>query len=307
MGSAGLAPAGGGPGDAVTAGFEAAADAVVAGDLAALAPLLRADPSLVRARSARAHRATLLHYVAANGVEDARQRTPPNAVDVARALLDAGSAVDAAAETYGGGTGQTTLNLLVSSVHPARAGLQVALVDVLLDGGAQVDGPAGDGSPLLTALAFHYADAADALARRGARLDTISAAAGLGRADVVRALVESRGPHGADAARALTLAAALGHADVVAFLVDRGVDVGATDAQGFTALHWAAARGHARVVDVLLDRGAPLDVRNVYRGTVLGTTRWAAAHMEGTARTGGFEPIDHGPVVDRLVAAGAQA
>ena len=287
--------------------FEAAVDAVVAGDLATLQALLRADPVLAQARSPRPHRATLLHYVAANGVEDARQRTPSNAVDVARTLLTAGAPVDALAETYGGGTGQTTLNLLVSSVHPARAGLQVALVDVLLDGGAQVDGPAGDGAPLLTALAFHYAAAADALARRGARLDTISAAAGVGRTDLVCSLVDARGPHGTDAERALLFAAALGHTDVVTFLLERGVSITATDAQGFTALHWAAARGHAPVVDVLLQHGAPLDLRNVYRGTVLGTTRWAAEHFEGTARADGFVPIDHAPIIARLVAAGARA
>ncbi|HEY0779153.1 MAG TPA: ankyrin repeat domain-containing protein, partial [Gemmatirosa sp.] len=247
--------------------FETAADAVVAGDVAALARLLGEDPALVHARSTRAHRATLLHYVAANGVEDARQRTPPNAAEVARALLAAGAEPDALAETYGGGTGQTPLTLLVSSVHPARAGLQVALAELLVDTGAQVDGVNGDGAPLHTALAFHYADTAAALARRGARIDTLSAAAGLGRANELRRLADARGVTGADAARALIFAAALGHVDAVAFLLDRGVDVRATDAQGFTALHWAAARGHAPVVAVLLDHGAPLDVRTVYRGT----------------------------------------
>ena len=52
---------------------------------------LRRDPDLVRARSSRVccfdppvHRATLLHYVAANGVERHRQKTPSNAVEIAR-------------------------------------------------------------------------------------------------------------------------------------------------------------------------------------------------------------------------------
>ena len=43
----------------------------------------------------RSHRATLLHYVGANGVEDYRQRSPQNAVAVAEALLAAGAEVDA--------------------------------------------------------------------------------------------------------------------------------------------------------------------------------------------------------------------
>ena len=83
------------------------------------------------------HRATLLHYVAANGVEGYRQRTPANAVDVARVLLDAGAAPDSLAQLYGGDC--TTMTLLVSSSHPARAGVQVALVDVLVDYGASVE------------------------------------------------------------------------------------------------------------------------------------------------------------------------
>ena len=57
--------------------FERAADAVVEGDLEGLRALLLAEPDLARARSPRSHRATLLHYVAANGVEPGRQKVPP--------------------------------------------------------------------------------------------------------------------------------------------------------------------------------------------------------------------------------------
>ncbi len=60
--------------------FEAAADAIVKGDIATLERLLRKEPELIRTRSTREHRATLLHYVSANGVEGYRQETPKNAV-----------------------------------------------------------------------------------------------------------------------------------------------------------------------------------------------------------------------------------
>src|SRR3984957_9559754 len=43
--------------------FEAAADAIVSGDIATLDGLLREDPQLIHARSTREHNATLLHYV----------------------------------------------------------------------------------------------------------------------------------------------------------------------------------------------------------------------------------------------------
>src|SRR5579883_367679 len=121
--------------------FESAVEGVVSGDLAAVEEALRAHPELVRARSARiccfdppVHRATLLHYIAANGVEGYRQKTPANAVEFARALLDSGAEVDALADMYGGQW--TTLGLLVSSSHPARAGLQAQLTELLLDFGA---------------------------------------------------------------------------------------------------------------------------------------------------------------------------
>src|SRR5207247_4490346 len=80
--------------------FESAVEAVITGDLATLESLLRGNPELVRARSTRIthfdpplHRATLLHYVAANGVEGHRQKTPKNAVEIAKTLLKAGAEV----------------------------------------------------------------------------------------------------------------------------------------------------------------------------------------------------------------------
>ena len=157
--------------DSPDAEFESAADAVVAGDVATLRSMLQANPGLVSARSARDHAATLLHYIAANGHEGWRQKTPKNAVEVARLLLDAGAAPDALAHMYGGDA--TTMDMLVSSVHPHAAGVQVALVDTLVDYGAAVNGVEDNGSPLMTALRFHYPLAAEALAKRGARVDNV--------------------------------------------------------------------------------------------------------------------------------------
>src|ERR1051325_2478294 len=114
--------------DSATHRFEAAVEAVIDGDADALRSMLRENPGLVRARSTRVshsdppvHEATLLHYVAANGVEGYRQRSPKNAVEIARILLDAGAEADALANMYGGKC--TTMNMLVSSCHPANAGV----------------------------------------------------------------------------------------------------------------------------------------------------------------------------------------
>jgi hypothetical protein len=230
--------------------FEAAADAVVEGRLAALQALLRDQPSLATARSQREHHATLLHYVAANGVEQYRQKSPPNSAEIANTLLEAGAEVDALADTYAGGTTETTLNLLVSSVHPHAAGVQVPLVHTLLDHGAAVDGIANDGSPLVTALAFWYGGAAAALVERGARVETVATAAGMGRLDLVRHMVTDAGTVrdgvplldvpwlriGNDPQANLELAAVWArihaHPDVESFLIQRGVNARARNNWG---------------------------------------------------------------------------
>ena len=302
---------------APTSEFERAADAIVDGDLATLEHLLTRHPGLVRARSARTHHATLLHYVAANGVEDFRQRTPPNAVAIATRLLEAGAEVDALADTYGGGTAQTTMNLLVSSAHPAERGLQSALADVLLDHGATIDGLDGNGSPILTALAFGYRDAAETLARRGARIANVVTAAALGRLDLVREwVVDARtltnhapyreGPywvHIPDDATgqiemALVWACKFGRTEVARWLLDRGVDPAAADHDRMTALHWAAAGGLLDIMDLLLTARAPLEVRNVWGGTVLDSTVYFAMHQP-------IAGADYPRVIDRLLEAGA--
>jgi len=152
--------------------FEAAAEAIVTGDTATLKRLLRDDPALIRARSTREHRATLLHYVAANGVEHDRQISPANAVTMAEILLEAGADVDAEAEVYGGGC--TTLGLVATSVHPERAGVQNGLMQILIDHGAVIDRPRGvgnDHSFVNGCLANGRPAAAEFLAARGACLD----------------------------------------------------------------------------------------------------------------------------------------
>ena len=301
--------------------FEAAADAVVTGDIAALERLLGEHPDLVRARSRRVHHATLLHYVSANGVEDFRQKTPPNAVAIAQAFLGAGAEVDALADTYGGGTAQTTMNLLVSSTHPAEAGLHPALVEVLLDAGAAINGLDNDGSPLMTALAFGYLAAAETLERRGARVDNVVAAAGLGREDLVRRFVLDRNTLSPDVQSfetrwlrtprepkahlemALIWACKFGHAPVAEYLLALGVDLAAHDTDRMTGLHWAAANGMSGLIDALIRHGAPLEVRNQWGGTVLGSTTWFVMN-----RGPGWPPVpgaDYPAVLELLLRAGA--
>lgn len=262
--------------------FEHAVETVIDGDAETLTRLLREDPELVRARSTRVcnfdppvHRSTLLHYLAANGVEGYRQRSPKNAVAIAEILLDAGADPNALQDSYSGQN--TTMAMLVSSTPPKEAGVQVPLVEILIDYGAAI-APSGAGnwtSPIETALVFNMCDAADALARRGAPIDTVAAAAGLGRIEDVRRMLPSA--TAVDRHRAVALAAQCGHADVLALLVDAGEDPNRFNPPGTHShsppLHQAIAAGHLSVVKLLIDRGARLDIKDsIYQGTPLG---WA--------------------------------
>jgi ankyrin repeat protein len=257
--------------DGPTRKFEQAVEAVVAGDMAKLRSMLRDDPGLVHARSARRHRATLLHYVAANGVEGVRQKTPANAVEVAKLLLDAGAAPDALAIMYDNLC--TTMSMLVSSAHPAQAGLQAELAETLIDYGAAAKGPGSAWqSNLMTALAFGYVGTAERLARHGAPVDDLPAAAGLGRLEeTIRLLpaADTRSRH-----VALALASQHGHAEVVKVLLDAGEDPNRYNPDGFhahsTPLHQAIASDRPGVVRLLLDKGARTDIKDtIYEGTAL--------------------------------------
>jgi ankyrin repeat protein len=281
--------------------FEAAADAIVNGKTAILKKLLREDRELIRARSTREHRAMLLHYVSANGVEGYRQKTPKNIVRITKLLLDAGAEIDATADVYGGGA--TALGLAATSVHPERAGMQEALLQALLDYGAAIDRPRGAGNEdpaVLGCLANGRGEAAAFLANRGAGLTLASAA---GRLDVVKSYFDDDGVLKPGLSKeqmeaGFLYACGYGRTDVVEFLLDKGVDLASHSGDGQTGLHWAVIGGHIDAVRSLLRRDPSLEVKNVYGGTVLGQALWLAAH--------GGDPELYIKIIEALNAAGAE-
>ena len=290
--------------------FESAVEAVITGDVTTLRRLLGDNPDLIRARSTREHHATLLHYVAANGVESYRQRTPKNAVNVAEILLKAGAEVDADLDygslrrIYPERTGSAPLGMVATSVHPAAAGVQIKLLKILLKYGASVDGLRGGWNPLIAALHNGRGEAAAFLAKCGARLG-LEGAAGVGQLDVVKRFFKRDGnlKAGATAEQmesGFMWACEYGHTSVVAFLLERGMRIDARP-HGETGLHQAAYGGHAGIVQLLLERKASLDLRDRrYENTPLGWALhgWLYPPPEGRRR-------NHVNVVALLVAAGA--
>ncbi len=109
--------------------FEVTVDAVIFGRVEELSRLLADTPDLIARRSAYGHRATLLHYTAANGVEIRRQVVPANAAEITATLLDAGADPAATLQAYGGTP--DTLAMLRSSAHPRAAGVAADIERVL--------------------------------------------------------------------------------------------------------------------------------------------------------------------------------
>lgn len=275
--------------------FEQAADAIVSGEIATLQDLLSANPELIHARSAREHRATLLHYISANGVEESRQRTPENAVQIAEFLLQAGAEVDAEANCYGGSA--TTLDLVATSLHPEKAGVQQQLMQTLLDHDAQMSQDIVN-----SCLANGRGRAAEFLANHGAPLD-LEAAAGVGWLDLVQSYFDEDGHLKTSASkkqmqRGFLWACQYGRDSVVDYLLLRGADLSEQAGTGETCLHWAVVGRNIVIIKMLLKHGASLETQNAYGGTSLGQAFWSLVHSDF--------PVSYLPVIETLLDSGAR-
>jgi hypothetical protein len=97
-------------------------------------------------------------------------------------------------------------------------------------------------------------------------------------------------------AEAFTCACFNGCVEVMRYFLERGIDPAGGINTGMNAVHWAANRGQVEVIRLLLAAKAPLETKNMYGGTVLGTTVWSAINEP---RPGQLENIE------QLIRAGA--
>ena len=237
--------------------FRRAVDLLDAGDVEGLRAHLRAHPNLVQQRVVFEGRnyfqnPSLLEFVAENPIRHGK--LPANIVEVAKLILDAGAKNDRAML-------DETLGLVCSGRVPRECGVQIPLIDLLCDYGADPN----RGMPSV----HGEFEAAHALIRRGARVD-LPVAAALGRVEDVRRLLPSASPE--DRHRALALSAQFGRTEIVHTLLDAGEDPNRYNPPGFhahsTPLHQAALAGHEETVRLLVERGARLNLKDkLWQGT----------------------------------------
>jgi hypothetical protein len=247
--------------------FRQAVDLIDAGDVPGLRAFLKEHPGLVRQRLVFEggnyfRNPSLLEFIAENPIRHGT--LPPQIVEVARAILDAGPEQKAV---------EGALGLVATGRIPRECGVQIALIELLCARGARADGA-------LRAAAGHgeFA-AAEALMERGGRMD-LAVAAAMGRLEEFQQLLPAANE--GDRYLALALASHFGRVEMARMLLDLGLDPNRYNPEGghshSTPLHQAVAGGHETVMQLLLERGARTDVRDLlWQGTA---ADWA--QHEGT-------------------------
>jgi ankyrin repeat protein len=245
--------------------FHPAMAAVKTDDLDRFKALISTDPTLATSRSSCSH-PTLLQCVVLDGNGKSHN------VEMAQILIDAGAELN---EPFGA----------TASIDNR------ACAELLLDHGASIDGTDG-WSPLEEALYWNSRNVLSLLLERGAKVQNLRTAAGLGRTDLIESYFNADGtlkpeagkidwpfskPSMADRVKswsqdqqgivnnAFVYACMHGHIDAAQLLLDKGAELNAIP-DGFdfagTGLHYAALNGHRPMVEYLLAHGADRSIKD---------------------------------------------
>ncbi len=174
----------------------------------------------------------------------------PGVADSVRLLIAAGADVEARV--------RNCRSHAETPLHWAASTDDVAVIDVLLDAGADIEADGaviGGRTAVADAAAFSQWAAARRLVERGAST-TFWESATLGLADRVRADLARATPPGArEITHALWGAAHGGRPEIAELLLERGADPNWVGWDGLTALDAARRNGFHRVADLLAARG----------------------------------------------------
>jgi hypothetical protein len=270
--------------------FQRAVTAVDSGDVHTLEGLMAEHPRLLRDRlhapgawlrdkvggalEGFFQKPYLLWFVAEDPVRNGT--LPRNIAQVTRAIIQA-------ARREGVASLQEQLDYalrLVSWSWIARqCGVQIELLDALIDAGASPDGNPNN------ALVNGNVAAAEHLVARGATM-TLATALCLGRWDDVTRLAPRASASGKQFA--FVLAALNGKADALKRMIELGIDVNtpSTDLYSHgTPLHHAVCSGSLEAVRVLVDAGADLSTPDTaWKGTPLAWAEYYYGQHERDAR-----------------------
>jgi len=220
--------------------FQPAIEAIKSGDLETFKALVAADPALATTRSSKSH-PTLLQCVVLDG------KDKPNNVEMARILIEAGAELN----------------------EPLIAAGSVdnwPVAELLLDRGAAIDGTGG-WSPLEEALYWNSQNAIALLLERGAKVQNLRIAAGLGLTDLIETFFDADGDLKPEAGRidwpfgSLEMVARSNHnARGKQMLADR-INSWSQDRRGIidNAFVYACMHGHIEAAKLLLAKGAQIN------------------------------------------------
>ena len=252
--------------------FRKAVETIDGGRTAELESLLAQHPRLVRERLSFPEKGYfenpfLLWFVADNPIRI--PKLPFNITEITSLLIEhiKHLAADTLQEQL-----DYTLGLVATGRIPRECGVQIEMMDLLINAGAKPGGALG-------ALAQGNVSAASYLIDQGVQL-TLPVAVGIERMDDIRPLSATAGKEAR--LTALTVAAFYGKPDLISFLLALGTDPNGYPEKesGFhchaTPLHQAVSSGSMDAVKLLVAAGARLDARDLlFDGTALG---WAQ-HM----------------------------
>jgi uncharacterized protein len=217
------------------------ARALKRGDVAAVTELLATDPGL--ALTDFEGRSPLHLYADAPGHR-------PNPAPIVQALAAVGAHLDAHARASW--HHETPL-------HWAASNDDVALIDALLDAGADIEHPGssiGGGPPIQSAVGYGQWAALARLYERGASV-TFGIAGALGELALIEQMIAAKAPVGADLSVAFSNAVRAGQREAAALLLERGAELDwLTPWSDQTALDLARTHGRHELAAWLEEIGA---------------------------------------------------